>query len=136
MAADTTARDFDEHPIRLMTSLIDQKPLSPGEAVIKDKQWRAVLYDLDEEPSCRHEWIRQALGQIVHLIDSKDINSISISLPGVRYDCIGWRLSLELLLSELVAKPGMKPLKIWLMIPQDMMAPVTRELAKQCPADR
>lgn len=136
LAADTTARDLDEHPIRLMTSLIDQKPLSPGEVVIKGKQWRAVIYDLDEDPPCNREWTRKALERIHHLLKKQNIDNISVSLPGIRYGCLEWRPSLALVLSELAISPGNKTLKIWLQIPRNRMTDVTRELALHYPADQ
>ncbi len=129
LAADTTAGDLDEHPIRLMTSLIDQKPLSPGDVVIKGKQWRAIIYNLDEDPPCNDEWTRQAYNQVHNLVEKKDIRSVSVSLPGVRYGCLEWRSSLALVLSELTINPGKKPLKIWLQVPRSRVADVVRELA-------
>ena len=130
MAADITARETDEHPIRLMTSLIDQKPLTPGEVIIRRNEWRAVIFDLDAEPPCTPEWIRKALQHISHLLVSNAISSISLSLPGIRYSCLGWQTSINLVLAELVQASNQIPLVICLYIPSNYLDSVTRELEK------
>lgn len=43
LSADPAIRETDEHPIRLVTSLIDQQPLSVGEVFTSGHSWKAVI---------------------------------------------------------------------------------------------
>jgi hypothetical protein len=130
MAADIAAQETDEHPIRLMTSLIDQKPLTPGEVIIRDKQWRAVIFDLDADPPCTPEWVRKALQHIRQLVVDNAISSISLSLPGIRYGCLEWQISINLVLTELIQVSNQISLDVCLYIPANYLTCVTRELEK------
>lgn len=131
MAADTAAAELDEHPIRLMTSLIDQQPVPPGEVIDKGNQWRPVIFNLDEDPPCRPEWVKSALDRVVDLIEERGINSLSMPLPAYQQHCLSSRSAIRLLLDSLKAVPADKPLNIWLKIPRTALEQVTQELGQQ-----
>jgi hypothetical protein len=131
MAADTVATDLDEHPIRLMTSLIDQQPATPGEVIEKGNQWRTVIFDLDEDPPCRPEWVKTALERVMELIVQHGINSLSMPLPAYQQHCLSCRSATRLLLDSLQMLPADKSLSVWLKIPGSGLEQVISELERQ-----
>jgi hypothetical protein len=131
MAADNAAAELDEHPIRLMTSLIDQQPMTPGDVIEKGNQWRTVIFNLDEDPPCRPEWVKTALERIVELVMQHGINSFSMPLPALQHHCLSPRSATRLLLDNLKTVPADKPLNVWLRTPQTALKQVMQELEQQ-----
>jgi hypothetical protein len=108
-----------EHPIRLMTALIDDRPSSPGSLLISQRGWLAIVYDLDQEPICREEWIISAMSKLLERARRRRCRTLSLPLLGHAHGGLPWRRSLNLLIRAL-QEPGADtpaPLKIWLVIP-------------------
>ena len=65
LSADPRAGEpHPEHPIRVMTSLLEVEPKAPGTIVVRERaplEFAAIVHDLDEEPSWREEWIVSSL---------------------------------------------------------------------------
>ena len=56
-----------EHPIRIMTDIMNAPKHQPGTVVTNGNSWYAVVIDLDEEPICRKEWCEKAFEQVLQL---------------------------------------------------------------------
>ncbi len=48
---DRVIRHTEEHPIRLMTEIMETKPKKPGSIITTKARWYAVIHDLDADPS-------------------------------------------------------------------------------------
>lgn len=116
ISADPTIREIDEHPIRLMTGLIDQKPLTIGDVVVKGKRWHVVVYDFDQEPICRREWVETALQQVLNTAENNKVSAIAIPLLGCAHDCLTWDQSLGLLIDLLQKTSTASLQRVWLTV--------------------
>jgi len=128
LSADPEIREEHDHPIRLMTGLIDQQPLTVGDIVIKNREWRAVIYDFDQEPMCRREWVETALHQVLDHVQDKKLGTIAMPLLGCVHDCIEWSESLELLIGLLLSTAPKSLQRIWLEVPDAHLIAVQRQL--------
>jgi len=130
LSADNTARDIHEHPIRLMTGLVDQQPLPVGKIQINGCRWQAVIVDFDQYPVCQHDWIVNVYRQIVEQAVADQFGVISMPLLGVRHGCVTINESLSILLNLIKLQPETSTLCIWLHVPEEDVAAVNRQLAR------
>jgi hypothetical protein len=107
------------HPIRLMTDLIYQQPHKAGDVLLRGKQWLAVIYDLDQEPLCRAQWIISALQKILALSEQKGITALALPLLGSTHGPLSWEQSLEIITNTLREHEGMHLQRIWLIVKKD-----------------
>jgi len=99
-------KDTEHHAIRVMTDLIDQKPLYPGDVLTRGNQWLAIVYDLDNSPICQPEWITQALKRLLALTETHKIRSLTLPILGSTHGDLAWNKSLDLLLDALHQHEG------------------------------
>lgn len=128
LSADADLREVDEHPIRLMTALIDQEALSIGDLVMRGKRWYVVIYDFDQEPICRREWVETALIRLLGHACERRLSSMAMPLLGCAHDCMEWKESLELLIGLLQQTPLGSLRHIWLEIPESHLIEVQQRL--------
>jgi hypothetical protein len=128
LSADTTAREIDEHPIRLMTELIEQKPLAVGDVHISGPRWRVVIVDFDQEPVCQPAWLRLSLKHLFERVEEQDIRSLSMPLLGIQHGHIPVNDSLALLLDTISPLQLEVDCRIWLTVPQDSLAVARKKL--------
>ena len=119
LSADNTARVIDEHPIRLMTGLIDQQPLLVGKVQINGSRWQATIVDFDQNPVCQREWIDEVYRQILDLAATNNIEAVSMPLLGVSHGCIVINESLRMLIDLVKQQPETGLLRIWLSVPEE-----------------
>ncbi|MDY7037104.1 MAG: hypothetical protein SV375_13190, partial [Thermodesulfobacteriota bacterium] len=85
LSADTRIREPNEHPVRLLTRLIETQPETPGSVLVKGGnplRLLAIIHDFNQEPSWREEWIRSSLECIFREIESRRLESIALPLLG------------------------------------------------------
>lgn len=128
LSADASAKETDEHPIRLMTSLIDQQPLPVGEVIVSGHRWKAVIADFDQDDMCKREWIDLALQHIHQLTGVKQVKSLQMPLLGYKHGWLTCEESLESLVHSIrINKPH--PVKrIWLSVTGAALPEVERLL--------
>lgn len=115
LSTDNRLKDTPEHPVRVATDLIADKPAIPGNILVRGDRWLAIIYDLDQQPICREEWVTSALEKLLRLATEKGVSSMAIPLLGSEHGDLPWQRSLELIARVLHAsKTG--PAKIWLMV--------------------
>ncbi len=85
VAAGPEFREVEEHPVRLMTDLVEQQPLEPGSAFREKRNIILVIYDLDVEPICGPASIRTALRTALDLAASARATSVALPVPGRRH---------------------------------------------------
>ena len=101
LTIDPVMRYTEEHPLRLMTRVLEAKPNRPGSIVINNTSWYAVVHDLDEEPTCRAEWVSQAYVTALALAEKKRVQKFGLPLLGCVHGNILPAESLSLLLKAI-----------------------------------
>ena len=131
LAAKNIARESEEHPIRLMTSLIDQQPVPLGEVIIHGQEWRIVVIDLDKEQVCTPASITLALQKLALQIGKHKVSSISIPVLGMAYGGIDIKEFITLLKTHVLENSSLGRLKhIWLRVPRDYLEPDNGPLSR------
>ena len=109
------------HPIRVMTDLINQQPHKTGDVLLRGRQWLAVVYDLDQEPLCRAQWIISALQKILAQSEQKGITAVALPLLGSTHGPLSWSQSLEIIIDTLRGHEGIHLQRIWLIVDKDQL---------------
>jgi len=82
LTVDPVMRYKEEHPIRLMTRVIEAKPNKPGSVVINNHSWYAVVHDVNRDPTWNEKWIKKAYREILILAEIKRVQHIGLPLLG------------------------------------------------------
>jgi hypothetical protein len=85
MSADPKVCGPQEHPIRLMTDLIETKPEPVGSVLIQGSQalrFLAIVHDVNQEPTWQEEWIESALQEIFRKAERRQLQAIGLPLIG------------------------------------------------------
>ncbi|TNF97908.1 MAG: hypothetical protein EP297_09465 [Gammaproteobacteria bacterium] len=131
LSADPGIREVDEHPIRIMTGLIDQKPLAIGDIITRGKNWQAVVYDFDQEPICRKEWVEAAMRKLLEKTEEKQLHEISLPLLGSIHGCLSWIESLEVIIQGLRSQPTQCLKRVWLDVAEDRQDDIQQKLLEE-----
>lgn len=102
-----------EHPIRLMTDIMDTRPHRPGALVI-DKHWYAVVLDLDADILCRECWVLEVCRAIFQQVKEARVSSLSLPLLGNVHGALPSDTSLRVILSVLreASTPSLQRLQL------------------------
>ena len=85
MSADPKVCEPQEHPIRLMTELIETKPEPVGSVLIQGGQplrLLAIVHDVNQEPTWQEAWIESALREIFRKAERRRLRAIGLPLIG------------------------------------------------------
>ena len=83
LTADREIHYQEEHPIRLMTDIMNARKHRPGSLVVKDKSWYAVVIDVNAETMCQPLSVSEAYINVFAHLNSKKIVSAGIHLLGL-----------------------------------------------------
>ena len=118
LSAPNVAVPQEEHPVRLMTDLVDDRPALPGKVLIQGARWLAIVHDVERTPTCREIWVHSALKRVLELTAQRHYRSLALPLLGSVYGCLDWRRSLTLIIETLNNAVVFEPtLRIWLLVP-------------------
>jgi len=112
--------ESDDHPVVILTEAFDAKPEEPGSVVvIEDSPLRflAVVYDLNQEPSWREEWVERALEGIFREAEQRRLQTIALPFLGTKHGSLEKERFLLLLRKFLIRKRSPHPLRVWLALP-------------------
>jgi hypothetical protein len=127
MSADPKIVDPPEHPIRLMTDLIETKPEPVGSVVVRGRKplrFLAIVHDVDQDPTWREEWVEAALKAIFKESEHRNLQAIGLPLLGTLHGRMEKRRFI-LLLSRVLKQTLLKHLKhLWLMVPTPQSADI------------
>jgi len=121
LSAPPIVREPDEHPVRLMTRLIEMVPETPGTVLVKGKsplRLLAIVHDLNQEPSWREEWVAKALQEIFREAEERNLRSIALPLLGTLHGSMKKERFAALLKSALEGRTPGHLERIWLVIPR------------------
>lgn len=77
--------DTTESFTSLVSRMEKQKPLVPGSILIRNEKPErliAIIYDIDQKPICRNEWIATALQKILDECEQAKIHSLLMPVLG------------------------------------------------------
>jgi O-acetyl-ADP-ribose deacetylase (regulator of RNase III) len=120
LSADPVVRDPKEHPVRLMTRVIETQAEAPGSVIVKGGsplRLLAIVHDLSQEPSWREEWIASALDAIFREAESRKLQSIALPLIGTKHGSLEKRRFVVLLRHALERTLPRYLKRLWLIIP-------------------
>lgn len=118
LTVDPVMRYTEEHPVRLMTRVMEAKPKKPGSIVTNNASWYAVVHDLDAEPTWRREWISQAYQTTLTLAEKKIIRKLGLPLLGSVHGKLPPADSLDLLIDAVKSLSFQHLKKILILTPQ------------------
>jgi hypothetical protein len=84
--------------------------------------------DVDQNPACRRGWVVDIYRQIFEQVLNDDISEISLSLLGVRHECVEVSDSLGMLVDSIKLLQGDSLLRIWLKLPEKDISTAIRLL--------
>ena len=116
-----------DHPVRIMTELLEAEPLAPGSVVAGSKaplQLLAVVYDLGKEPICRTEWVASALGEVFRIAEERNISALALPLLGVRHGRLPVPVFVDIFANSIRDTPLRHLRKVWLSVEAEL----TREV--------
>ena len=120
MSADPKVCEPEEHPIRLMTDLINTAPLPVGSVLVKGGKplkFLAVVHDVDQDPTWRESWIEKALLEIFSEAETRRLGAIAIPLLGTLHGRLPPTRFIHLLDRALQQSPTNYLERLWLMTP-------------------
>jgi hypothetical protein len=88
MSAEPKRIEAPEHPIRLMTALMEARPEPVGSVLVKDGnplRFLAIVHDVDQDPTWNEDWIVEALGNVLQEAERRKLGAIGLPLLGTRH---------------------------------------------------
>jgi hypothetical protein len=124
-------RPASEHPIRLMTRVVEDRPGRHGDLLCQGGRWRAVVYDLDQEPVCRESWVRESLCRLWSRAMARGCHNLAMPLLGATHRGISWTRSLELIAETVLPlPPGSGLRRVWLQVEDGRLLAVRQRLER------
>ena len=120
LSADPVVREPKEHPVRLMTRVIETQPEPPGSVLVKGKdplRLLAIVHDLNREPSWREEWVASALDGIFRVAKERKLRSIALPMLGTKHGSLEKQIFAELLRNALERTSLSHLKRFWLIMP-------------------
>lgn len=110
-----------EHPIRMMTALMEVEPRPPGSIVVRERtpvEILAIVHDLDSEPSWREEWIAEALDHVFAECERRRITHLGLEMLGTVHGSLQRPRFLQVLRRALARTESKTLERVWLIAPE------------------
>jgi hypothetical protein len=110
-----------EHPIRVMTSLLEVEPRQPGTIVVRDRaplEFAAIVHDLDREPTWREEWVVAALDRALAESERRKLRALGLEMLGAIHGRLERPRFLQILRQALQRSDPRSLERIWLVPPE------------------
>jgi hypothetical protein len=105
----------EEHPIRLMTSIMESPRYTPGTVVRHSDRWYAVVIDLDREPVIEGKWCKEALDNIFQMVRQHRITSLAIPILGTVHGRLDVDEQLKMILEKLNTQKSLPLKSLWIV---------------------
>ena len=133
MAEQSTLKDPGKPAWYLANTMEQEQACKPGSVIIKGRspiRLLAVVHNIEQQPTCHHEYISKAYKTLLQIIQDKAITSVGLPLLGT----VHGKLSIVeaiVLLSECLKEglPGSLQ-RIWLVLPSGAGCECLAELKK------
>ncbi len=120
MAVDTEIKYPDDDFDTLINQMATGKTREPGQIIIKQEKpirFQAIIYNINQEPSWKVEWIAFALKQLIEEINNYQIKTLAMPLLGTHHGKMAEEESIELLCASLATDQASLLEKLWLIAP-------------------
>ncbi len=120
----TVLRD-DNRPAWVQANQLEDTPgYAPGTVMSRPgipPRLVAIVYDLEQRPMCRPEWIETALFSILQYCDAHRLARLQIPLLGCRHGGISLKQFVVVLKSVLLQYSEHNPLTVMIALPEDSL---------------
>ncbi len=114
LSAGNFMRDIRQETSELVQEMSHFEPLVRGTVVRKGQRLYAIVHDLDQEPACDKQSVRQALDEIMRICIETKVRSIAIEPLG----CVHGHLDRDWFLQQLEESAAASSLqRIWVSLP-------------------
>ncbi|MEE2776348.1 MAG: hypothetical protein VYE73_06240 [Acidobacteriota bacterium] len=110
-----------DHPIRVMTALLDVEPKPPGTIVVRERtplEILAIVHDLGEEPTWNEGWVTDALVAVVGETERRELSHVGLETLGAVHGGLGRPRFLQLLRHALRRADPRHLEKVWIIAPE------------------
>jgi len=132
LSADPEVLETREKTEELMAELLKTDPAVPGSVIVKEGRplsLRAVVHDLEREPSWKEEWIISALDGIFREVETRKLRSIALPMLGTLHGSLEKQRFLVLLREALERSSPEHLARLWLVVPAGTTGEVLGMLA-------
>ncbi len=115
--------ESDLHPLRVLQAAHEAEPLPPGSVVVQPGEpvrLLAVVHDLAQEPSCREDWVRQALTGVLREVRARRMRALAVPVLGARHGRMPAEAFAGLLRAALEADTPASLARVWLQASDDV----------------
>lgn len=120
LSAPVALPEDPEHPIRLMTALLEEHGEEPGSVIArKGRPLRllAVVHDLSAEPTWREDWVETTLENVLCETGRRRICSLALPCLATRHGRLEPQRFVVLLRQALVRHAPDSLQRLWLIVP-------------------
>jgi hypothetical protein len=119
LSAEPRPKPARQKPRALLREAMKTLPKEPGSVLLRSRpeeepELLAVVHDLELEPSCKDEWVIQALKQIFAAATVHDFRNITLPALGSYQDALPVRRFAELLRDVITSHHADDVSRIWL----------------------
>jgi hypothetical protein len=85
LSADPQVREPKDHPVKIMTKLIETTPETLGSVLVRGRyplRFLAIIHDFNQEPTWREEWIASALNGVFKEAETRKLTSVALPMLG------------------------------------------------------
>lgn len=110
-------RESRESYPELVRKMERQKPLQPGQVLVRNTspvRFVAIIYDIENNPVCCEEWIQASLKNIIMECQNREIVSLLMPLPGIKYGKINRDSAMDILKNTFQTGLSSYPEKIFI----------------------
>ncbi|MGK0171854.1 MAG: hypothetical protein ACI9W2_003585 [Gammaproteobacteria bacterium] len=128
LSAPLVLRDKPEHPIRVMTALIEAQPVAPGSVVVRGKtvpyQLMAIVHDVDRSPTWQDAWVVEAVHGVLAKASELSLRTLALPVLGAKHGSIEPERFAVILREALDNTTALSLDTLWLLLPP--IAPARR----------
>lgn len=118
LSAPARLPDPPEHPIRVMTAVLEDRGVPPGTVVVREgrpMQLLAVVHDLTRDPTWHEDWIRSAFIEVFRVVEKRRVTALGLPLLGTRHGRLAPELCGEIL-ADVLSEAGTSLRWLWLIV--------------------
>ena len=134
LSADPRVREPRDHPVKIMTKLIETTPETPGSVLVRGKfplRFLAIIHDFNQEPTWREEWIASALNGIFKEAENRKLTSVALPMLGCLHGTLDKQRFFGLLRSAATQSTQRHLKRIWLITPPGISYKILKVLTSE-----
>lgn len=121
LSAPVAVPDEPEHPVRVMTALIEAQPARPGNVIVKGRsgplRFLAVVHDVEQTPTWREEWVRAAVEAVVIEATRRRLRTLAVPVLAAKHGSMSPLAFARVLRETLLGGPASSLETLYLLLP-------------------